>query len=430
MTIFRPKINSLIITNTDNMKRSINLRNTGWLFFCLSLILVQQAFAISSGQKKKIIIIEKTNDYFVEGYLKNIPDSIAIVLTEPVSKLLSVLNEDTVMNGRFSFSRANIVRPTKMLMYFPDIPGSIDMPLELWVAPGHVTKVFGESDTLSDWKIESSITEQLLDNKLREIVAKEHRKLSKLKMDEVNYKRLMDASASESFAYNRYEKKVDSLRIKGYLLSCKIAQKELSYLNTLPVDSVWLKKFLQYAEILGNDPKTLLGPTIKAVYSRLSDAERNTETGKRISEFINLPPIAQTGGEMVDCELYDSADSLRRLSEFKGKYILLDFWSATCNPCIQSLPELKALEKEYKDRLTVISINVDPKEVWLEALEKHKMSGEQWNDDRRDRKSIRAIYQVRAYPQYVLITPEGIIDQVWQGYAKASLIVRLRDGIK
>ncbi|MGL4332986.1 MAG: TlpA family protein disulfide reductase [Bacteroidales bacterium] len=235
----------------------------------------------------------------------------------------------------------------------------------------------------------------------------------------------MDASSNETFAYDTYAKKVESLRIKNYLLEGKIAQKELSYLNTLPVDSIWLKKFLQYAEILYSDPKTLLEPTIKAVYSRLSDAERNTETGKQISEFINLPSIAQIGGEMVDCELYDSADSLRRLSEFKGKYILLDFWTATCNPCIQSLPELKALEKEYKDRLTVISINMDPKEVWLEAIDKYKMTGEQWNDSKRDRKSSRAIYQVRAYPQYVLISPEGIIDQVWQGYAKASLDQRI-----
>ncbi|MGL4332985.1 MAG: hypothetical protein ACRCZQ_10785 [Bacteroidales bacterium] len=137
------------------MKRSTDLRNKGWLFFLLPLILIQLAFTTTSGQKKKIIIIEKTNDYFVEGYLKNVPDSIAIVLTEPVSKMLSVLNEDTIMNGRFSFSRANIIQPTKMLMYFPDIPGSIDMPLELWVAPGLVTKVFGENDTLSDWKVES-----------------------------------------------------------------------------------------------------------------------------------------------------------------------------------------------------------------------------------------------------------------------------------
>lgn len=420
----------MILHNTDNMKRNINIRNIGWLFFCMSLILIQLAFTATSGQKKKIIIIEKTNDYFVEGYLKNVPDSIAIVLTEPVSKMLSVLNEDTIMNGRFSFSRANIIEPTKMLMYFPDMPGSIDMPLELWVAPGLVTKIFGESDTLSDWKVESSIPEQVLDNKLREITAREQKDLLRFRAEEVYYKRLMDASSNETFAYDTYAKKVESLSIKNYLLKSKIAQKELSYLNTLPVDSIWLKKFLMYAQIIGNDPKTLLGPTIKAVYSRLSDAERDTETGKQISEFVNLPPIAQIGGEMVDCELFDSTDSLRRLSEFKGKYILLDFWTATCNPCIQSLPELKALEEEYKDRLTVISINMDPKEVWMEAIDKYKMTGEQWNDPNRDRKSSRVIYQVRAYPQYVLISPEGIIDQVWQGYAKASLIVRLKDGIK
>lgn len=412
------------------MKLSINPRNAGWLFFCLPLILTQLAFAASSENKKKIIIIEKTNEYVVEGYLKNVRDSIAIVLTEPVGNLLSILNEDTIRNGRFSFSRANIDRPAKMLMYFPDTPESLDLPLELWVAPGQVTKVFGESDTLTSWRVESSIPEQILDNKLKAITTKEQKDLSKLKTDEVKFKRLMDASADGSFAYAMYARKVDSLKIKNYLLSCKISQKELAYLNTLPIDSIWLKKFLQYAGVLSTEPKTLLEPTIKAAYSRLSDADKNTEFGKQITEFINLPPIAEIGGMMVDYEMCDSAENLRRLSEFKGKYILLDFWSARCDPCILSLPELKAIENEYKDRLSVISINMDPKDMWMEAIAKHKMTGEQWNEHKRGRNSIATIYQVRAFPQYVLITPEGVVDQIWLGYGQGLLNMRLKGSIK
>ena len=43
------------------------------------------------------------------------------------------------------------------------------------------------------------------------------------------------------------------------------------------------------------------------------------------------------------------------LNDFKEKYVLLDFWGTWCGPCIKLIPDLKQLQKKYKD-LVIVSI--------------------------------------------------------------------------
>ena len=47
------------------------------------------------------------------------------------------------------------------------------------------------------------------------------------------------------------------------------------------------------------------------------------------------------------------------LSDFEGRYLLLDFWSAGCGPCLMAFPEMRELQEMWKDRLVVVSISSD-----------------------------------------------------------------------
>ncbi len=56
-------------------------------------------------------------------------------------------------------------------------------------------------------------------------------------------------------------------------------------------------------------------------------------------------------------------DTIIDLNQFKGKKIMIDFWSSWCLPCIEMFPDLNRLKKEYEDEkgiLKVITISVDP----------------------------------------------------------------------
>lgn len=64
---------------------------------------------------------------------------------------------------------------------------------------------------------------------------------------------------------------------------------------------------------------------VHALFNRLSEADKQTELGKAILEYVNLPTPVKEGDDMADGDLYDTEGHLHHLSEFKGKYILLDF---------------------------------------------------------------------------------------------------------
>ena len=159
----------------------------------------------------------------------------------------------------------------------------------------------------------------------------------------------------------------------------------------------------------------------------MSEADKQTDFGKLFTEYMNLPPVVNEGDEMVDGDLYDLEGRVRHLSEFKGKYILLDFWSKGCGPCVASIPELKEIEEQYKEQLEVVSISSDTEASWKEAVAELKLTGNQWNELRQGTTGLAAAYRVRGIPHYVLITPDGKVKKMWFGYGKGSLKAKMKE---
>lgn len=98
------------------------------------------------------------------------------------------------------------------------------------------------------------------------------------------------------------------------------------------------------------------------------------------------------------------------LEDLRGKVVMLDFWGTWCPPCVESVPELRNLHKKYsKDpSFVLIGISSDSHdEVWREFTAKNKMVWPQYRD--RDRRIQRA-FRVTAFPTYIIIDHEGIVQ--------------------
>ena len=96
--------------------------------------------------------------------------------------------------------------------------------------------------------------------------------------------------------------------------------------------------------------------------------------------------------------------------DFKGNYLLIDFWASWCGPCRSEIPNVDKLYNEYKDKgLAVLSVSIDKsKKDWLKALDEENMSWPQVNAPKSG-KQIMKDYQFSGIPYIILLDKDGKI---------------------
>lgn len=122
----------------------------------------------------------------------------------------------------------------------------------------------------------------------------------------------------------------------------------------------------------------------------------------------------KVGSELPDITLPMLDGTKGKLSDYRGKYVLLDFWASWCGPCLREMPHLKQLyadTKDQQDKFVIISFSVDTKEKdWKKAIESKGINLEGWlhASDLLGWSSPSAKFMgVEAIPQMILIDPEG-----------------------
>ena len=104
-----------------------------------------------------------------------------------------------------------------------------------------------------------------------------------------------------------------------------------------------------------------------------------------------------------------TSKSIISLESLKGKYVLLDFWSVTCGPCIAEFPHLKELySKTDSEKFEIIGIvGHSTSDRLKKALEQHEITWPQILSD--DTNKIIENYGIGSYPTTLLIDPEGVV---------------------
>lgn len=105
-----------------------------------------------------------------------------------------------------------------------------------------------------------------------------------------------------------------------------------------------------------------------------------------------------------------------KLSDYKGKVVLIDFWATWCGPCMMELPNVKKLYADYKDKgFEIIGVSADETQQDLEdVVESEKLEWPQIfdGDDSESNGDIQTLYGIMKYPTMVLVDREGKINGV------------------
>ena len=369
------------------------------------------------------------NEYLIQGELANLSDSIVIGLYVDEGNIFNLVARDTLLNGKFSFR--DTVSVTKKMLIMSDNKGFPGTWLEVWIAPGEYIEIKGEDKLLKTWEVVSDIPEQAEENRFTACAMAQQKELMQHLAAEYDWQRMMfiDHAGDQEFEKKGWAK-IDSIRKLTTPLQQEIWKKELEYMKEAPISKVWIDKLLLYASMMKYETVMPYKEEVKSLDARMPETEKQTDAGQEITAYIYPPSVAGIGDMMVDGELYDVNDSLRHISEFAGRFILLDFWSSGCGPCVESIPEMEKVIDTYKDRMTVISISEDPKARWKEYVKTKGMGGNQWNELRRGRTGLAVSYQVKGIPHYVLIAPSGKIQDMWSGYGSGSLLETVKKNLK
>ena len=120
------------------------------------------------------------------------------------------------------------------------------------------------------------------------------------------------------------------------------------------------------------------------------------------------------GNAAPDFELKKLDGTLLKLSDLRGRVVVLDFWATWCGPCVASLPKITDLGQEYKGAdVDVIAVNIEQTSAEVRGLlDRLKISPLVVLDSDG---SVARAYQAQAIPQTVIIDREGKVKQVIVG---------------
>ncbi|ARO58232.1 MULTISPECIES: redoxin domain-containing protein [Bacillus cereus group] len=103
-----------------------------------------------------------------------------------------------------------------------------------------------------------------------------------------------------------------------------------------------------------------------AAYEQFGNKEQAVKVKQEKSEAVMKEIIARNGIEIgksaPDFELTKLDGTNVKLSDLKGKKVILNFWATWCGPCQQEMPDMEAFYKEHKENVEILAINYTPSE--------------------------------------------------------------------
>ena len=361
----------------------------------------------SQAQNTKNSSSAPLDSVIIEGVVTYMPDGARLnYLQEGVN----AMQETIVKDGKFRIAISQ--KEKESVLHLIQFGPSLDIYTEI----GKKIKVIGDdAHTVTYWHVESDNFNQKENNaynlfiqeKLPEFYEADNKsRLAQSKLTEKSMSGTLTQEDQEKVIpeLRALIQKVDALRKEKYNAAILDFMKDRPFSKRM-IDELW------GISIYDHTPSIV--EKAREIFKKIPQEAMNEPQVVEAKAKLNADRV-QVGEQMKDFTLFDREGNKHQLSEFKGKYTILEFTERGCGGCIFIKPFLEEFYKRNKDKAEIIAIYYDTKENWIKEGQERKVSYHEWSDNTRSAEPVAA-YDIKAYPTFVIIDPNGKILDIKTG---------------
>lgn len=163
-------------------------------------------------------------------------------------------------------------------------------------------------------------------------------------------------------------------------------------------------------------------------YQQLTAEAKTGSYANRIEETIASSKVGSVGTIAPNFSQPDTSNQPVSLNQFRGKYVLVDFWAAWCRPCRMENPAVVAAYNAFKDKnFTVLGVSLDQnRDSWVKAINDDNLAWNHVSDLKYWQNEVAQLYKIQSIPANMLIDPNGkIIARDLRGQALYDTLQQL-----